>query len=257
MTILTKAEAAWLEQRHNQAEREARETRAPRSLRGRIDRACGKWAEDAAWVAIGLVNATATLPPPSRPGPRTRGAQGPSDPTAAVIGQTYDTVQREAEAFAHLTGRCVRDGVREHDRCCGTVVHAGCKGRMHECPDRPAADLPSVWADPTPVVDALLGTPASSPKAFSGAAGLAASWHAQAAAQSLSAWRGGWQEGREPSELDDWCVQVEDLGRRMASLAGRLADWSGRRERTCRCGGADVGRGARCPGCRSQARQAG
>jgi hypothetical protein len=253
VTELNRHEAAWLDQRHHQAEREAREGPGPsRSLRGRIEKACDRWATDAVWIATGLNNATATLPPPARQTSGRRGS-GPSDPTAAVIGQTYDTVQREAEAFAHLTGRCALDGTREHDRCCGRTVRDGCKGHVHTCPDTPASDLPGL-SDPATVVDGLLGTPASSPTAFSAATGGAAAWHAAAAVQTLSAWREAWTAGREPSELEDWCVQVEMLQRRLSGLAGRLADWSGRRERKCRaCDGVKPEDRATCGRCRTRA----
>jgi hypothetical protein len=244
VTDLSKHETAWLEQRRRDAERQAAEGAPARSLTGRIAKACGIWGQEASWVGVGLTSATVTLPPPRLRAEGARRSSGPSDPTGAQVHATHDTVGREAEQFAHTTGPCLRDGTTDHERCCGTVPIAGCRGFVHTCPGLSAVEIAErCWTtvDAATVVDGLLGTPTSSPESFALAVSRAVTWHNEAAAQTLEAWRTRYRAGGEPSELETAVVAVEGLARRLRGQAGRLADWSGRRERGCRvaaCGGA-------------------
>jgi hypothetical protein len=253
VTDLTRHETAWLEGRRRDAERAAAEGAPARSLTGRIAKACGIWGQEAAWIGQGLVGATVTLPPPRRQTRGQRRTSGPSDPTGAQVHATHDTVSREAETFAHLTGPCLLDGTKDHDRCCGAVLIAGCRGFIHTCPQLSAVEVAErCWTtnitavitvdgvqvdlDATTVVDGLMGTPTSSPASFQLAVARAVTWHNTAAAKTLDGWRDRYREGVESSELETAVVAVEGLARRLRGQAGRLADWSGRRERECRTG---------------------
>lgn len=245
MVELTRHEQAWIDARRRETEQASHDDGPGRSLRGRTHRAADRWAIEAGWVAVGLTRATVTLPPSSRPGDGTsRRAAGPSDPTGAVLHATYDTVAREAEAFAHLAGPCLRDGTTDPDT-----------RRVHECPTVTAthlADYAGVTVDASDVVDGLLGTPTSSPAAFAAAVSRGAAWHAATSVQLLEAWQEAWRAGAEPSVLETWTTRTEHLTRLMAALAGRLADWSGRRERRCRaCDGAAPSDRATCGRCRT------
>lgn len=254
---LTRAEVRHLEQRRRDAERRAAEDtgQAPRSVRARMQRAVDVWSLETGWVAVGLTSATATIPPTVQ-GDRVRRGSGPSDPTGAVLFATLDTVGREAEAWAHLTGPCARDGLALHDACCGTTALPGCRGRVHDCLDGHAvdvADLGSLVLDPETVVDSLLGTPPSS-RAWADACSTAAAWHSTAAAQVLELFQQAWRDGAEPAHLDAWATATERLARKVAALAGRLAAWSGRTEAQCAsCGGARPQGRNHCGRCRTAA----
>lgn len=247
-TQLRGPEQAWLDQQYRHAEREARESPAPsRTLRNRMLKATDKWTLEVTWIVTGLTNATVEHPPPSRPNHGAKRKTGPSDPTGATFHSVYDTLERETEAFAHLTGPCFYDGQRDP-----------VTGRTHECPDDPAvelAEMAGVPADASQVVDMLIGTPFSSQRAFGDAVAFAGQWHGTVARECYEAWERAFRDGREPSELETWTMATERLARRVSGLSGRLSVWSGRSERQCAggCGGGapPVGEGATCGRCRT------
>lgn len=252
-TPLSAAEKAWVEQRRRDAEREASVDRPSRSLPGRARKATDRWSEESGWVALGLARATVDLPPQRQAGERTRTGSGPSDPTGATLHAMLETVGREAEAWAHLAGPCPRDGEVDPDT-----------RRIHWCPGTATAvdvaDMGGLHVDCEEIVDGLLGTPPSS-AAWPEMVDRAAAWHSMQALAVAGLWDEAWRAGREPSELESWVSAMEALSRRMTSLAGRLAVWSGRTERRCRtCGGKRPEDRNECGACRTagwRERQAG
>lgn len=243
---LSRPERQWLEQRRLDAARKAAEEagRRPPSVRRRVQRATDCWSREASWVALGLTGASATSPP-TRTGERIRRGSSVADPTGSQLFATLDTIGREAEAWAHLAGPCVRDGLRDET------------GRVHECPHGSAVDLAclaDVHLDPEDIVDGLIGTPPSSAHAFAAVCHRAASWHTTTAAQLLDRFQQAWRDGAEPARLDTWATATEQLARRTTAIAGRLAAWSGRTELRCAagCGGAKPAGRATCDRCRQR-----
>lgn len=254
-------EDRWMEGRRLEAERHLAEVRErpSRSIPARMKTAVDRWSEQAGWVAAGLEGATVTRAP-SPQGDGGRRGPGPSDPTGAQLQRTLDAIAEEVWEFAHLTGPCSLDGMPvNQDR----VVDERW-GKEHRCATGSAldvADLVGLDVDPDEVVDGLLGTPSSSTKAFHEAVGAAAAWHNVTASQVQGRFDQAWRDGVEPSILEDWTSRTQELARRMDALAGRLAEWSGRKERTCRaegCGAAvpapetTARGGAMCDACRQR-----
>lgn len=230
-TVLRDGEQAWIERRRLEAERAAAEAaqQRPRRLPGRMTRAADRWSVEAGWVALGLEHATVTTPPSSDSQGR-RGTTVP-DPTGAALSATLAQVEHAAGRFAHLAGPCPADRTRDD------------LGRLHECPDISATVIAG-WLDldldPTPVVDDLLGVSPSQTVAFRQAVSSMAAWHSMAAAHLADGWTQAWRAGMENSKADTVATLMEQGARRMAGLAGELAGWSGRRERTCRTPGCDA-----------------
>jgi hypothetical protein len=233
--------------RHRQTDNE----RPSRTMQHRMQRATDTWIRDIGWTVTGLVNATCTIPPASRPS--VGRTTGPSDPVAAQLHATLDQVDRATVKLAHLTGPCDRHGLRfNHD---GDET---ADGRLHECPDgHPAdiADLSGLVLDPEQIIDAILGTPPTSPAAYADALASAAGWHAATAGALHDRWRTWWQQGAEPSLLEGWTSATEQLVRRISALAGELAQWTDRQEGSrCKhgCGGmVEAGR-RECGACRNR-----
>lgn len=249
-STLTDAEETWLARRLAE---QASTDRPSRSARGRMQKAVDRWSTEASWVALGLTSATATLPPPSRTTGKVGRQTGPSDPTGAVIDATWQEVSSAAWRWAHLTGPCPLDGTRDE------------LDRLHECPDAgtaiDVADLAYLHLDPDDIIDQLMGTPPSSSAAWTAACHQAATWHTQAAAQTMQAYVELDRAGAEPPHLERIVAAATQLASKMAGLAGALAGWSGRSERPCaaNCGGAAPEGRATCGRCRTahwRARQA-
>lgn len=239
----SKAERRWFEAQAEQLNRPS-DDKPARSLSGRMQRACDSWSVEAGHIAVGLTRASVTLPPSPRSGGGRR--SGPADPTGAALMRTLDTLDRDIQYFAHLTGRCRLDGQPDVN------------GMLHRCLDLTAHDLAvsmGIDRNPAGVVDGLLGTPPTSARTFELAVQRAYSWHALTAATVLDRWRTAYRQGAEPSQLGAWCDGAEQQARRMTGLAGRLAGWSDRTERRCRtCDGAAplYGQGATCVRCRKR-----
>ena len=247
-TLLSSPERRLLnvDTRHRQTDTD----RPSRTVRHRIARATDTWTRDIAWTVTGLINATCTIPPATRPS--SGRTSGPSDPTAAQLHATLDQLDRATVRLAHLTGPCDRHGHRyNHDG------QQDPHGRLHECPDgHPSdiADLTGLTLDPDPIVDALLGTPPTSTAAYADALARCATWHAQTATTLHDRWQTWWQQGAEPSVLEGWTSATEQLARRISALAGDLAGWSGRQEgRRCKhgCGGMAEPSRRECGSCRN------
>ena len=242
MSGLSRPERQWLDQDRKTADTPSRR------LTSRIRKATDRWSLEASWVALGLASATVTIPPATRQHEKVGRKQGPSDPTAAVVYATLEDVSRSAERFAHLTSPCAMDGERSDSR-----------GITHECPGPHAVDLgdtAGIHLDAETVVDGLIGTAPSSTVSFAHAVHHAADWHSTTSVQLLDLWLTAYRDGAESSTLDDWCSRTEDIARRLAGLAGHLAAWSGRMERTCACGcgrtAPPVGQGATRAECRKR-----
>jgi len=238
MSGLNRHERRWLEQ-------ERTHDTPSRRLPSRIRKATDRWSVEASWIALGLTGATVTSPPATRQHEKVGRRQGPSDPTAAVVYATLEDVSRSAERFAHLASTCAMEGQRD------TL------GRVHDCPGPHAVDLgdpAGIHLDAETVVDGLVGTPPSSTAAFSRAVHDAAAWHTSTAVLLLDLWLTAYRDGAEPSVLEDWCCRTEELARRLAGLAGHLAEWSGRREEQCvTCGGMKPDGRRDCGRCRTAA----
>ena len=258
---LSPSESGWLEHRRVEAERALQEEQPSRRLPARMRKACDRWSVEAGWVAAGLEGATVTKLPDRETARAGRGGSSVSDPTSAALGAVLGSLERAAARWAHLTGPCPLDGTRSHVACCGDTVMHGCAGFRHDCPPGAASTL-GEWLGldlaPAVIVDGLLGTPVSSTGEFAAIVSRAALWHSTAAATLSGAWADAYRAGAEPSKLQTITTETEDLARRMATLAGYLADWSGRSEPRCAdgCGGAKPQRAATCDRCRQRTSRA-
>lgn len=238
---LTDAEHGHLELRRLETERQVADDtdRPPRRLPSRMVKAVDRWSLEAGHVANGLTGATVTIPPSRRSDQGRRGT-GPSDPTGGMLDATLAAVDREARAFAHLTGPCRLD--RTYDET----------GMLHVCPRETAVKLAAdldVDVDGRQVVDGLLGTPPTT-TAWGDAVQTAQTWHTVVASEIKGRFYELWGTS-EPSQLEDIVTRTEQIARHMDGIAGRLAHWSSRVERQCRCGGRKPDDANDCGRCRT------
>jgi hypothetical protein len=233
--------------RRLQTERQAAEDqdRPSRRLPSRMQRAVDRWSEESGHVANGLAGATVTVPP-SRQRQDVRGGSGPSNPTAGVLDAVLAAVDREAQSWAHLAGRCDDDG--------RLMTPDDGEPYTHVCPYDTVQDLARILdvdIDCTQVVDGMLGTPPTSTIAWRDIVSHTASWHTQTSTYMLDAFRARWGTC-ERVWAEDVVTRTEQLANRMATIAGRLAQWSTRTEASCTgCGGMKPADGNVCGRCRT------
>lgn len=242
---LTGVEQRWLEARRRADERQTTDARPARSLQSRLHKAIDRWSIEAVWIAAGLQQATAQIPPPKQAA-RERRDNSISDPTMSQVAATVATIERETILWAHLAGPCRLNGQPASDT----------SPLLHLCDDDTIAavarqfgiDLPHV----DELVDGLLGTPVTSTVAFNDIVNRAATWHTTAATTIKQTWMDLWQSGCDSATLEHLVTETETVARRTATIAWRLAVWSGRQEPTCTsCGGLKPDNRNQCGKCRT------